>query len=203
MKSSISLPWYQPIHSESYARPCCLYIAETVASGSSRSLVFRLKRSISTFSLSRADSQRLFVGVSFLWRRAQKIKIVVKNKHIISVLIFSSITGHGQSRACRSGESGPHMNTAPIFGILLFNWPSLLYFSYSRSAASEDKGRCMSSVRLPPNVRSPCVLPEILFFRTFLWTFSSLSFDTRLSELFLLVYQRFTSCVGVKWEGKV
>lgn len=74
------------------------------------------------------DSQRLFVGVSFCWRRAQKIKIVVKNKHIISVRIFSSITGHGQSWACRSGESGPHMNTAAIFGSLFSDWPSSLYF---------------------------------------------------------------------------
>lgn len=41
-----------------------------------------------------------------------------------------------------------------------------------------------------------------LFPQTFLWTFSSLSFDTRLSELFLLVYQRFTLYVGVKWEGR-
>ena len=69
-----------------------------------------------------------FCGRLVFWRRAQKIKIVVKNKHIISVLIFSSITGHGQSWACRSGESGPHMNTAAIFGSLLSNWPSSLYF---------------------------------------------------------------------------
>jgi hypothetical protein len=67
------------------------------------------------------------MGVSFFWRTAQKIKIVVKNKHIISVLIFSSITGHGQSWACRRAESGPHMNTQTIFGSLLSHWPSLLY----------------------------------------------------------------------------
>lgn len=86
------------------------------------------KRQMLLWVFSETDSQRLFVGVSFSEGEALKIKIVVKNKHIISVLIFSSITGHGQSWACRSGESGPHMNTVAIFGSLLSNWPSSLYF---------------------------------------------------------------------------
>lgn len=80
-----------------------------------------------------------FCGHLAPWRGAQKIKIVVKNKHIISVLIFSSITGHGQIWACRSGESGPHRNTVAIFGSLLSHWPSVLYFLIPEDLQREEQ----------------------------------------------------------------
>lgn len=80
-----------------------------------------------------------FCGRLVPWRGAQNIKIVVKNKHVISVLIFSSITGHSQSWACRSGESGPHRNTAAIFGNLLSDWPSVLYFLIPEDLRGEEQ----------------------------------------------------------------
>ena len=60
-------------------------------------LIFHWSCWFKTTSLQSERFSATLMGVSFFWRTAQKIKIVVKNKHIISVLIFSSITGPGRS----------------------------------------------------------------------------------------------------------
>lgn len=55
--------------------------------------------------------------------RGEKIKIVFKNKHVISFFIFSLNYKAWSEQACSLWEFGPYSNTQTIFSSLLFNWP--------------------------------------------------------------------------------